>query len=93
MSNNEIDNILSLTDEDGNIKNFEFVDLIDYLDKQFIVLIPCEDSDEAEEVVILEIDNTEANEESFCSVEDDNTLNAVFEIFKEKFKDEFNFVD
>ena len=34
-----------------------------------------------------------AEEETYVSVDDENVLNAVFEIFKEKFKDEFNFVD
>ena len=33
------------------------------------------------------------NEESYVSVEDEETLNKVFEIFKEKFKDDFDFVD
>ena len=33
------------------------------------------------------------DEESYVSVDDENVLTAVFEIFKEKFKDEFNFTD
>lgn len=93
MNNNDIDNFITLTDEEGNTKNFEFIDIIDYLNKQFVVLIPYEDSAEAEEVVILEIVNLETGEESYCSVDDEDILNSVFEIFKEKFKDEFNFVD
>ena len=32
-------------------------------------------------------------EESYVSVEDEDVLNKVFEIFKEKFKDDFDFVD
>ena len=35
----------------------------------------------------------ESEEESYVSVEDEETLNKVFEIFKEKFKDDFDFVD
>ena len=34
-----------------------------------------------------------SDEESYISVEDEDTLNKVFEIFKDKFKDEFNFID
>ena len=47
------------------------------------------------EVVILKVEDTdeESDEESYVSVEDEETLNKVFEIFKEKFKDDFDFVD
>ena len=34
-----------------------------------------------------------SDEESYVSVDDEETLTAVFEIFKEKFKEEFNFTD
>ena len=41
------------------------------------------------------MEDTEENseEESYVGVEDEEILNKVFEIFKEKFKDEFDFVD
>lgn len=67
--------------------------MIDYQGKEYVVLLPAEESDEADEVVILEVESTDSEEESYTSVEDEETLNAVFEIFKEKFKDEFDFVD
>ena len=34
-----------------------------------------------------------SEEESYVSVEDEDVLNKVFEIFKERFKDDFDFVD
>ena len=37
--------------------------------------------------------NEESEEESYVSVDDEETLNKVFEIFKERFKDDFDFVD
>ena len=56
-----------------------------------------EEDAEPDEVVILKIEKTEesenSDEETYVSVEDEDVLNAVFEIFKDKFKDEFNFVD
>lgn len=88
------DNIIVLNDEQGNEAPFEFLDLITYKNEEYVVLLPVEDSDEAGEVVILklaEADNDD--EEAYVSVDDDLTLQTVFEIFKEKFKDEFNFVD
>lgn len=89
----ELDNIIVLNDEYGNEVNFEFLDLIEYNGEEFIVLLPCDDSDEAAEVVILKVEDVDSNEESYVSVDDENVLNAVFEIFKDRFKDEFNFVD
>lgn len=87
------DNTIILNDEYGNEVNFEFLDLIEYSGKEFVVLLPCDDSDEAAEVVILKVEDIDSDEESYVSVDDENVLNAVFEIFKDKFKDEFNYVD
>ena len=47
------------------------------------------------EVVILKLEDTDEDSEgeSYVGVEDEEILNQVFSIFKEKYKDEFNFVD
>ena len=90
------DNIIILNDEDGKETKFEFLDLINYDDEQYVVLLPTEEeSDEPGEVVILRVEDTvqDSDEESYVSVEDEEVLNKVFEIFKDKFKDEFDFVD
>lgn len=93
MSEN-FDNIIVLNDENGDEAEFVFLDLIVYEDEEYVVLLPIEESDEAGEVVILKLEETENDdEESYVSVDDDDILMAVFNIFKDKFKDEFNFVD
>ena len=91
----EDSNIIYLNDENGNDVKFEFLDLIEYESEQYVVLLPAEDNEEDNgEVVILKLEDSESeDEESYVSVYDEETLNAVFEIFKEKFKDEFNFDD
>ena len=91
--NEEMDNIIILNDEEGNEVEFEFLDLIDYEGEEYVVLLPVEETEDAGEVVILQVEDIDSEEESYISVEDEDTLNKVFEIFKEKFKDEFNFVD
>ena len=97
MDDEELDNIIVLNDEDGNEVNFEFLDLIELEGEEYVVLLPVSDEGEEDEgeVVILKVEDTEENseEESYVSVDDETVLNEVFEIFKEKFKDEFNFVD
>lgn len=88
------DNIIILNDENGDEVEFEFLDLIEFENEEYVVLLPVEEDDDAGEVVILKVEDTESSEEeSYESVEDEEKLRAVFEIFKDKFKDEFNFVD
>ncbi|MBR3673250.1 MAG: DUF1292 domain-containing protein [Clostridia bacterium] len=90
----EIDNIIVLNDENGEEVPFEFLDLIELDGEEYVVLLPVEEDEEADEVVILKLEDTESeDEESYVSVDDEEVLNKVFEMFKEKFKDEFNFVD
>lgn len=89
----ELDNIITLNDEDGNEVKFEFLDLIEYNSEEYVILLPTEE-EEADEVVILKVEETDSeDEESYIGVDDQETLNTVFQIFKDKFKDEFNFID
>lgn len=91
----ELDNIIVLNDENGEEIEFEFLDLIEYEGDEYVVLLPNdEDEEDAGEVVILKLEDSDSeDEESYVSVDDEDVLKAVFEIFKEKFKDEFNFID
>ena len=92
-----LDNIVILNDEDGNEVKFEFLDLVELDDEEYVILLPVVDDgvEEEGEVVILKVEDTDedSEEESYVSVEDEEILNKVFEIFKERFKDDFDFVD
>lgn len=91
------DNIIVLNDENGEEARFEFLDLIDLDNEEYVVLLPVDDTEDegAGEVVILKVEDSEdgSDLESYVSVENEETLNRVFDIFKDKFKDEFDFVD
>lgn len=94
----EFDNIVILNDEEGNEVKFEFLDLVELDNEEYVVLLPVtEDGEEEEgEVVILKVEDSDdenSEEESYVSIEDEEILNKVFEIFKDKFKDDFDFVD
>lgn len=78
-----MENIICLTDEHGEEVEFEFLDLVEYKGEEYVILIPAEDSDG--EVLILRIEELNEEEESYCSVEDETVLQAVFDLFKEKF--------
>lgn len=91
----ELDNIIILNDENGNEVKFEFLDLMEYEGEEYIILLPTEEGEDNDEVVILKVEDVEDDPdmETYVSIDDEDTLTAVFEMFKEKFKDEFNFID
>lgn len=89
LINEEEVSILTLTDENGEDVDFEYMDSIEYEGKEYLVLIPVED--ESGEIVILEIEPVDEETENYLSVDDEAVLNAVFGIFKEKYKDILEF--
>ena len=83
--------VLILTDEDGQDVSFEYLDSVDYAGKEYLVLMP---SDEAEtQIVILEVEPVDEENENYLSVTDDAILDAVYGIFKERYKDVLTFED
>ena len=83
--------IISLTDEDGKETQFEYLDCIEYCGKEYLVLLPA--GDDSAEIVILEIEPVDEENENYLAVEDEAVLDAVYQIFKEKFKDVLVFGD
>ncbi|WP_296781108.1 DUF1292 domain-containing protein [Ruminococcus sp.] len=85
-----IENYITLTDDDGNEVSFEIIGTVEYEDRLYGVLLPFEDEDD--EVVILEIIPGETPEEDdFVSVDDDELLGKVFEEFKKNYDGEYEF--
>lgn len=94
MANEELLNedeafILELTDEEGNEVSFELIDSVDYEDAEYLILLP--EEEEASEVVILEVVPNADGTENYVTVDNEETLMAVYEIFKERFQDIFTF--
>ena len=83
--------ILTLTDEDGQEVDFEYLDCIDYDGKEYLVLMP---ADQAEtQIIILEVEPVDEENENYLSVSDEAVLDAVYGIFKERYKDILTFED
>ena len=83
--------ILVLTDDMGGEAEFEVLDLIEYEGKQYVVLLPTDENDTG--IVILEMIEIDEENADYLDVEDEAILNAVFDVFKEAHKDEFDFAE
>ena len=84
-------NIVTFIDEDGTELSFEYMDCIEYEGKEYLALLPTEEDNN--EVVILEVEPVDEDNENYTTVEDEATLNAVYALFKENFKDILTFED
>ena len=96
MANEEIlqedeSNILMLTDENGVDTEFEYLDCIEYEGKEYLILMPADE--DSSEIIILQVEPVDEETENYLSVSDENILNAVYGIFKERYKDVLVFED
>lgn len=97
MANEEIlqeqeqSSIITLTDENGKDQDFEYLDCIEYEGKEYLVLMPADEL--ATEIVILEVEPVDEENENYLSVSDEAILDAVYGIFKERYKDILTFED
>lgn len=93
MANEELleqeESILTLTDENGDELRFEYLDCIEMDGTEYLVLMP----EESNEIVILEIQPVDEENENYVAVESEETLDAVYAIFKERYKDLLEFED
>ena len=85
----EEESVLTLIDENGDELQFDYLDCVEYEGTEYLVLMPV-DSDE---IVILEIQPVDEENENYLAVESEDTLNAVYGIFKERYKDVLQFED
>ena len=89
--NEEETNILSLTDENGQEVEFEYLDSVELEGKEYLVLMPAEE--DATDIIILEVEPVDEETENYLSVSDETVLNTVYGIFKERYKDVLTFED
>ncbi len=93
MNDEERDDIVVLLGEDGEEVEFEHLDTIEMEGNEYVILLPLEEqeNEEVDEVVILKIEHNEDGEDSFITVDDEEELNRVFEEFKKRMEDEYDF--
>ena len=87
-NDNELPEIIELTDDDGNVTRFEYMTTIDYEGELYVALMladeeETEDEEEEGNVVILKIEKDENDEDIYVSIEDEALADAVFQKFLE----------
>ena len=75
------DSIITLTDDDGNEVDFLLLDVVEYDEKDYLVLLPLEDEEDEEDNVLILQAVRNGEEETYVGIEDENVLNAVFDLF------------
>lgn len=91
--NEEENEIIELTDEDGVTSKFEYLTTIEYEEQLYVVLMLIEDEkaedDDEGEVLILKIEHDdESDEDIYVSVDDDEVSQKVFDKFVEMIESE-----
>lgn len=89
----EVD-IITLEDDLGNEQDFEYLDVVEFEGEEYIILLPVEDEEqERSEVMILRIESLDDEHENYVGIDDEEVLQKVFDIFKKRYENEFDFED
>ncbi len=88
--------IVTMLDEDGNEHEFEHVDSFPFNGETYVVLIPTEaevEAGEPDEVIFFTLHTDSEGNETLTFVEDEAELDMVFEEFKTRMGDVYDFED
>ncbi len=83
--------IIVLKDEEGRDVRFEFLDLLEYDGEEYVILM--QEDDDSGEVVILRLEGEDEEGEDYVAVEDEETLDQVYDLFRKKHRDDYHFID
>ena len=92
----EENNILTFYDENDEAIQLEIVDSFELAGKKYAALATPEDidaSDEESEVFIMRLETETSGEDVFVSIENEEELDAAFEMFKNRCGEEFDILD
>lgn len=87
--------ILELQDEEGNVYKFEMLAVIEYEGADYALFLPVDSQGANAELVHIFLieENLDSDEDNYVGIEDEGVINAVYNIFMEKYKEEYNFID
>ena len=87
LKDEELDFTVRFTDTDGTFCAGEFLDIVNFGGNEYVIIDPCDGEGYVDIFRIVTKDGKEGYERE----NDDDTLAAVFEIFRVKNEDEFDF--
>ena len=87
----DMDQIFTLTDEEGNESQFELIGNLDINGNTYVALVPVDNNSEEEEYVILKVEEDENGEEFLVTIDDDDEFDEVADAFEDEFMSEFDY--
>ena len=87
LNDEELDFTVRFTDTDGVAGEYEFLDIVLYNNCEYAVVAPVDADGYVDIFRIMGVNDKEV----YVRVKDDETLENVFEIFRVKNEDEFDF--
>ncbi len=89
MSEEYGNDYVTLTDEDGNELELEHLDTLEYKGNTYFAFIPAEmELAESYELIIMKAEE-ENGEEILVTIDDEDELDEMFQIFSERLEDSF----
>ena len=84
--------LIDLFDQDGNKTVFEHLDTVLYKDNEYVICIPYdEEEEEVSEIVILKASEDEDGEPALEQITKPSVMSAVYDIFRDRNADKFDF--
>ena len=87
INDEELDFTVTITDTDGIKASYEFLDIVFYEEIEYVILSPVDGDGYVD--IFRVIKSTKG--EAYQRITDDGLLDSIFEIFKRKNEDEFDF--
>lgn len=88
INDDDFEPVVTVTDTTGKTGKYEFLDIVNYRNLEYAVLCPVK-GDGYVEIFLIENQN---GKESYSPVSDEELLENVFELFRIKNEDEFDFI-
>lgn len=85
ISENEL---IELIDDDGNIVKFKLLDVTEYKNEKYTLLLSAEPNDDIadDEVLIFRLNE---KEQTLETIDDDNLLQEVFDFYRQEAEEEY----
>lgn len=84
----EMDNTITLVDENGEEIEFEIIDMIEIDEEEYAILLPKTNDGVGEEAIILKVGIDDEGEEMLYEIDSDDEWEMVANVWQENLEDE-----